>query len=76
MNIAKWLDYSADANAIILVLNDSCIFYELYSALKQTNNDDITMLFDLVCEVLDAAYSYGYHDANTENGLTLEEMED
>lgn len=49
MNIAKWLDHSADANAIALVLNDSCIFYELYSALEQTNNDDITMLFDLVC---------------------------
>lgn len=23
MNIAKWLDHSADANAIVLVLNDS-----------------------------------------------------
>lgn len=76
MNVAKWLDHSADANAIALMLNDSYSFYRLYSALEQTNNDNITMLFDLVREVWDAAYSHGYHDANAENGLTLEEMED
>lgn len=76
MNIVRWLDHSADANAIALMLNDSYSFYELYSALEQTNNDNITMLFGLVREVWDAAYSHGYHDANAENGLTLEEMED
>lgn len=76
MNIVRWLDHSADANAIALMLNDSYSFYGLYSALEQTNNDNITMLFDLVREVWDAAYSHGYHDANAENGLTLKEMED
>lgn len=73
MNVAKWLDHSADANAIVLMLNDSYSFYGLYSRTDETLRG---MLFDLVREVWDAAYSHGYHDANAENGLTLAEMED
>lgn len=32
-------------------------------------------LFDLIREVWDKAYSYGYHNGQTEAGLTLEEIE-
>lgn len=74
INIKDWYQYmdgSKDAEAIILEVARLSSFD---SIAKEINT--IQILYDLVRDVWEIAYSYGRHDALAEEGLTLAEIEE
>lgn len=76
----KYLDNSADCDTMYLELadkvkefRDDYIWLEGWDASVTTDNE---LLFNLIRTVWDKAYSHGYHDAQAECNLTLEEIEE
>lgn len=69
----KYFDYAADAPTFELEITPLDEFQQL---LELLDREDYVPLFDLIRNVWDIAYTYGYQDAQADAGLDLSEQED